>query len=289
MDKANDIISFEGKIFSEEEFRTLRSEQDMRIKMVFSNGYTLAGIILVFWAALFTLCKDLIEIANANNSLIGKSALMDCAITLGIVVFCSIPALLAFAFSIKYHDNIRQIVSIANYIRVYHEYPSMIRKTQNTDEKKCGIFGWEVLHCNHEIPNGKFIAYEYGIIAIASLIMSMLLGGALFACVWGIPIGGQLPAYREGHAALTVIIISVIIGILYILFVLVLVVCCIKNISVDKLFAKYGSIYFDEYVEHAVAVGLITEHEKEILKNNMNSMHKRDSEIHCKLKNKKNN
>lgn len=264
-----DFINCANKKFSDDEFKTLRNEQEMRIKMVFSQGFTLAGIVLVFWAAIFAFCKDLLDIINTENSIIGKSAIIDCVIALVIIFFCSVPTLLTFSFSVKYHDNIRQIVSIANYIRVFYEYPTLIAKnseiSENDKNEKTEILGWETLHCNHNIPHGKYLAYEYNIIAAGSTILTIIFTIALFSCLIGLPFINESHIYIEGNFSIFIFIIGLLISLFYISFLIFILCKSRKNVNVDKLFKLYGKIYFEIYVEQAEEIGLIGEEQKKNL------------------------
>lgn len=192
------------KCFSVEEYRTLKNEQSMRTKMVFTNGFTLVGIVLVFWAAIFAFCKDLLDLITAEGSLIGKSAIIDCIIALAIIFFCSVPTILAFAFSVKYRDNIRQIVNIANFIKVFYEYPTMI-KENSENAVKDDLFGWETLHSIRDNGKEKFTAVEYAVISIGSLILTLIFGIALFSCLLGLKLVHKEHKYIENSGLSTAI------------------------------------------------------------------------------------
>lgn len=277
-------IDCSGMLFNEIEFKALRNEQQMRVEMAYNHGHILAGIILVFWAAIFAFCKDLYDIASAADSVIGKSALIDSLIACGITVFCGIPTLIIYPFSVKYHDNIRQIVSIATYIRVFYEYPSFIKEKNEAEENKDKpkVNGWELIHCSHNIPRGNFLAIEFYVISIASIILSTLLWAALFACIFGINHN-----YIEGCFSNTINSFFLLISFIYLIFLCIIAKYCYKNVKIEKLFETYGEIYFDKYLQEAQDLKFLNEQEIEGLKEYMKKMNIRDTLIKEELHKRK--
>lgn len=279
-----EFINCKDKQFNEMEFQALRNEQNMRLDMAYNHGYVMAAMILVFWAAIFAFCKDFYEIASAEDSIIGKSAFIDSIIACTIAVFCGIPALIIYPYSVKYHDNIRQIVSIATYIRVFYEYPSLIagiEKAKNNNDKP-KVNGWELVHCSHNIPRGNYLTIEYFIISIASILISLIFGGALFACIIGVDHN-----FIEGVYSDPIIITFIGIFFAYLIFLGIVAHRCLKNIKIKNLFAVYGEIYFREYLKQAQEFEMFNEDEARELKEYMEKLNTRDLLVTQELRNRK--
>lgn len=274
MKKVFEHISCKDKEFSRAEYESLRSEMNMRVSMGYSHGFTLATIMLVFWAAIFAFCKDLFDLATASDSIIGKSAIIDIPILLVIVFFCSIPCLLVYPFSVKYNDNIRQIVNIACFLRVFYEYPSLIRNEKKTEEGKAQVIGWEMLHCNHNIPQGNMLALEYVIISIGSIILSFVLGFTLFACVFGNEYLVARPV--ESYIAC---ILGVVACAGYLGFLCWVAYLCKKQVKIDDLFEKFGKKYFEIYLQEAIELEILSQGEASELREYMSEATKRDKDI----------
>lgn len=275
-----DFIRCEGKIFSSTEYNNLRNEQNKRVDIAFSHGFTVATITLVFFAGIFAFMCDFIKFlvdTDSDKTIVGLSACIDCLIILAVVVFCGLPNLLILPFSFKFHDNIRVLTNIGAYCKVFYEYPSFIKnvkedeikgnnvsnkdgnKTDNTN-KEYKMFGWELLHCNSIIPHGNWIAKEFFIISVASMILSVMCGIDLFACVVAF------------HANFFSEIINLLPIIIFLLLFLSLVVgmgisCKIinKNTKIKKLFSVYGTEYFKEYLNRAVTLNFLTKEQADEL------------------------
>ena len=132
----NSLANLKGRRFSDTEYNNLRNEQNKRIDMAFNHGLTVASIMLVYLAALLVAIYYFCQIAMNDSSIIGKDAFADCLIAAVIIMLCGLPTFIIEPFSVKFHDNIRQIVSIANYVRVFYEFPSLI-SSGSVEEKSC--------------------------------------------------------------------------------------------------------------------------------------------------------
>ena len=287
MKKVFEHISCKDKEFSRAEYESLRSEMNMRVNMAYAHGFTLATIMLVFWAAIFAFCKDLFDLATASDSIIGKSAIIDIIIVFAVVFFCSIPCLLVYPFSVKYNDNIRQIVNIASYLRVFYEYPSMIRKEKKTEEGTAQVIGWEVLHCNHNIPKGNMLAFEYVIIAIGSIVLSTILGIALFGCIFGSTKLFESPEHyliTQPAVSYSICILGAVLCAGYLGFLYRVARLCRKHVKIDDLFEKFGKKYFEVYLQEAIDLKILSQDEAAELKEYMCEAEKRDRDIFCELK-----
>lgn len=283
-----DFINCKDKSFNDIEYQALRNEQNKRVDMAYNHGYLLAGIILVFFAAIFAFCKDLFDIASNADSIIGKSAIIDSLITCVVIFFCGIPSLIVYPYSVKYHDNIRQIVSIATYLRVFYEYPSIIKNIEKEEEKdKFKVNGWELIHCSHNIPRGNFLAIELYVITIASIILATLFGIALFSCMIGSKFFFDNAPYIENSFSIPIIIFFIVLAFAYLIFLIITANRCHKNVKIETLFETYGEIYFNEYLKEAQELNLYDEHEAKELKDYMQKMNVRDILILQELKKRK--
>lgn len=237
-------INCKDKILSQEEYNSLRSEINLHIEHAYKQGFTLASIILVYFAAIFAFYYDLRTVITTSNTYTGL------LIAFVVVILCGIPTLIIYPFSIKFHDNIRAITCIATYCRVFHEYPSMI---SHSNKKIKEFKSWELIHCNSMIPNGNWIAFEYHIISAFAIVLTIVLGciscisvtGFNFMDAWHI-IGG---------------IILVLLSLLYIAFLIVVFCKSLKNLKLAKLCAAYENLFFTAYKQEAIDIGLLSQEE----------------------------
>ncbi len=273
--KPKDFINCKGKLYSEHEYAFLRDEQNRRLEMAYTHGFTVATIVLVFWAAIFAFCGNLYDMTIGSESIFGRMMWIDCIVTFVIILFCSVPALIMVPFAVRYHDNIRVIINIGAYKKLFYEYPSLIKakeETGNSDSLK--VYSWELLHCNRVIPKGNWIAYEYFLIALFTVVLSVILGVVLFACIFFIP-----HEYHNSPVNWVIGIAFVIGAVVYIGYLIICTVRVYKHVRVNKFFEIYGDLYFNAYVAEAKAIGLITPSEARELKKIKEEGQERDKKL----------
>lgn len=149
------LIELRGKTFDTAEYEALRREMDYRVNVAYGHGFTLISVILVFFSAIFVFIAEILKMAMEPDSIFGVSIWYDLGVVFAISVFCAVPVFIVYSFSVKYEDNLRQICNIAAYQKVFHEYPSLIRR--EVSDQTVGVKGWEMLHCNPDVPQAKVI------------------------------------------------------------------------------------------------------------------------------------
>lgn len=155
-----------------------------------------------------------------------------------------VPIFYSLPLAIKSGENLRQIVSISAYIRVFFEYPSMKRK----DEK----LNWEITNNLMSITNVdrhkkstmvKFYQSSYTVLAIVSYCLYVL-----FSVV------SITDFYKIGNTAL---LVCLIIGYTVLaVFSLLAVVETQKNSSIKRNLMDNSEKFIDAYIKRAIEIGL---------------------------------
>lgn len=276
MKTTKEIADLTGRTFGKDEYAALRHEQCLRLEMAYNHGFTLTSIILVFFSAIFVFVGVIFKLALKNESIIGKEISVDSLIVLAIVIFCLFPIFLIYYFSAKYEDNLRQVVSVGAYLRVFYEYPSILNRGK-TDKSDTEILGWELFHCNSSVPKAKLISAEYIIISIASFVLGLSIGVALFGCAY---LTNEHYYYAENLAASIAVICVFLILFMICLGVSVFTIMKIrKNTKTDTIMRNYSECYFDAYVNLAQEIGFLTEQQAKDLVQLVNNMRVRDKKL----------
>ena len=182
MDKEEKYIrSIAGKSFSDEEYRMLRNEQNLRLEMINSHGFTIISLAFVFFSAILVFVGKIFELAAIEHSVLGKSIWIDSVVIFTISAFCLLPIFLISCLSVKYEDALIQIISVAAYCKVFYEFPSMICN-ENKNNKK--ILARELFHCNNSAVNSRQFASEYFLISLATIILSFIITLTLICCAY---------------------------------------------------------------------------------------------------------
>lgn len=248
-------MSCKGKKMSEAEFQSLRSEMDMRVNMAFTHGFSVVSISLVFFAAIFVFMSGFMDFVLKENAITGKDACIDCFITLGIEFLCLIPAMVMIPYGYKYRDNIRVITNLGAYIKVFYDFPTLKENSENVN----GVFGWELLHRDGKIPDGKKFSTEYNLISIISIAMASVFGIVLFFCII------KFHNYWDNLGDRAIIVISMILSAGMIIGLAVMVFLKRGNTDTGKLFQEFCPDYFEQYLVLAQNLGLFTEEEAQEL------------------------
>lgn len=255
--KTKDMFPYSKKrIMSDLEYERVNQENQKRIEMVFSQGYTLVSMVAVFWsftvtALGFTFEKTYVYTVSENMwqlFLIGSF----------MTTLFAVPAFLIVPFSVKYHDNLRGICSLCTYIRVFYDLPSLLGKREKiikdkndlTSTKYHVVTAWETIHCEVSIPNKKLFSIEYKIIAILALCLSLAMGIAVIILL------SKAICYQ--------------INIIWLIIFLILFITLfgfetnsLKNVlkysESDNSLAAYTQVYLQKYLQDAVDLGIITE------------------------------
>ena len=139
-------LSGENCFHDKAEYIRLHDELFKRMEWLFSQGYTLVSMVAVFWSITLSVLGTFL-----TNRLPSSSPFVF-FIPLLVVFLVGLPAILVFPFSVKYQDSLRTVVSLAAYLRVFYELPSMLKKKtyekNRNGEKQHAIYAWETLHCD---------------------------------------------------------------------------------------------------------------------------------------------
>ncbi len=254
----NDLLNCQGKKFDTDEYNGLKREMELRINMGYSHGYTIAAIVLVYWAAIFAFCKDLYDLATAENSIIGTNGIIDGILIAVIAFFCGIPCCIVYPATCKLADNIRQMASISAYFRVFYEFPTLCSKAGEEN----GVRAWEVLHCDRNFKHQRHLALEYFIIALGAIVLTFAMSFILFACIISASKGD--PAHYL-HSQPTQNWAGIGIGIALCLVQLGFLISCLyqcyRNVSVRKITEKYSKEYSAIYLQQAKELQFYTSEE----------------------------
>lgn len=121
--------------FSTDEFNSLRGETIERISIMNNQASNAMGIILTIWASGFSLLG--IQLYNYDNLSNNSLAILSIG---QILSFC-FSILMLIPMAIKSGENLRQLVSIGVYIKVFFNY---ISQHQYKDNKSLQIlYAWE--------------------------------------------------------------------------------------------------------------------------------------------------
>lgn len=256
--KTKDMFPYSKKrIMSDLEYERVNQENQKRIEMVFSQGYTLVSMVAVFWsftvtALGFTFEKTYVYTVSENMwqlFLIGSF----------MTILFAVPAFLILPFSVKYHDNLRGICSLCTYLRVFYDLPSLLGKKVRTDtdgKKYQVVTAWETIHCEVKIPNTKLFSLEYKIIAILALCLSAAMGIAILTLLSNAVFNKQNFTLKYNNIWLLLF---------FVLFIVLIVLEIISLTKVtkysesDNSLAAYTQIYLQKYLRDAVDLGIITE------------------------------
>ena len=270
-------LDLHGRKFDDKEYECLRQELGSRLEMIHSHGFTLISIVLVFFSAMFVLVGGLLKLAVESKAVLGYNIITDSLICIAVVVLCAFPIPLVYCFSGKYEDNLRQIVSISEYQKVFFEYPTLI-----CDAKKTDVAAWELLHCNGSVPKAKIITGEYLAISIADLLVCVIAGIALLAFSYSSK--GYLTGNNGGNIATAIIaavfFAAIICGLIY------LTAKTRRNTDTLKIMGKYSKYYFEEYLNLAVKYNFYTKQQAQELEQIIADFKNRDDELSKKLRRK---
>lgn len=251
------LIELRGKTFDTAEYEALRREMDYRVNVAYGHGFTLISVILVFFSAIFVFIAEILKMAMEPDSIFGVSIWYDLGVVFAISVFCAVPVFIVYSFSVKYEDNLRQICNIAAYQKVFHEYPSLIRR--EVSDQTVGVKGWEMLHCNPDVPQAKVIASEYVAVSVVAVVLSTLLWLALSIC--SCVMRPQYFRNRQlaGSVAAICIFFLLFAAMETCLFLLLRKTC--KNTKGDDVIGRYSPDYTKQYLCIACNLSLLSHDE----------------------------
>lgn len=246
----NNLIDLSNRNFDGEEYKTLRSEMEVRLTNIYNNGFTLVSVLLVFFSITLVFVAKILEIAMDENSIFGKAIAVDLAVILAISAFCAFPAFLTYAYSEKHYDNLRQICSIACYQKVFYEYPLLLNKQKPA-------IAWETFHADPNVSKAKWVGAEYVILSVMSLFLTSILGFALSLCCCIM----SKQFFYEANLAGSIVFICIFLALLS---ALIIVLCILikktrQNTQTDRIIGEINEQYMDDYLKKAKAINLFND------------------------------
>lgn len=113
------------QIFSLEEYNSLRNETVERISIMNNQASSAFGLLLTTWGAGFTLLGILVSFQVSGKEEI--SFLFLLLLSIGQVFAFLSSLLMLVPMAIKSGENLRQMISLGVYIRVFYDYASKYR------------------------------------------------------------------------------------------------------------------------------------------------------------------
>ena len=157
-----------------EEYITLRDETNERIQIMNNQGANAFGIVLTAWAAGF----GMLGVLLANISKI-PPYLIKYIFTLQIIAFLA-SLLMLLPMSVKSGENLRQIISLGTYIRVFYNYLPQHGKVQepllfwDTADKRINYFATSKGLRKTDNHLASWYNHEYIILGLASFIFMLI-------------------------------------------------------------------------------------------------------------------
>ena len=238
---------------------------------------------LVYISGILLFIKSFYEMLVDPDTIMGRYGVLDGVVLLGVMILTSVPVFIIGAFSVKYNDNIRQLVNISSYIRVFYEAPSFFdNKTEECEDKsiRSDLFGWELLHCNFNLTKGKKMAFEYVLIAIISCVLSIVSGIAFLLS----DMASNFSQYET--IGKVFLILSAVIALFYVVFTVLKCVEIRRNTDTEKLFAVCGQVYCEQYLETAEELQILTQEQRNIIEDYLQIKNKKDEDLQGSLENK---
>lgn len=244
------LIDLSGRNFNNDEYNALRQEINYRLNVIYSYGFSLVSVILVFFSMVLVFATKILEIIIDQNSIFGNSIYVDLTVIFVVTSFCALPVLLVYSYSVKYEDNLRQICNISAFQEVFFEYPSFLAN------KKDKITAWEFFHRTSSVPKAKMIALEYIAVSIISIILTFSLG--LILCLCSCCTNSKI--FFDSNHLIGSIITVCLFSILLIGVILALLALTFKirdNTRSDKILKNYLNYYINIYLEYAKHYGIL--------------------------------
>ncbi len=262
------MFDLKDKTFSIDEYKTLRSEQNVRIEIINDHSFKINNFVMVFYAAVIAILGVCFDFIGNENTIFGRYIVIEFIISLILTVFTSIPIFMLYTFSGKYNDNLRQIVSISTYQKIFFELPSLKAKGQN-------ILGWEFFHDHPEVPKAKLFAKEYTILSITAIFCTALVSICLSAS--GFFLNKYFKdGYNNPNLAAVIVFYVLLLG--YIGYMIILAIKITRNTDSEKLIGEFVQEQTNYYLEIAKKSNYLTEQERAEFKKLLNGK-KSDGDI----------
>lgn len=253
---------------SSEEYRRIYTEMMQRMKNLFSQGYTLLTIVGVVWSLAATTLGMFLE--NGMITFSGESALLSLGLSLVIVILFGLPAIIAFPFAVKHHDNLRAVASLSAYAKAFYEVPAI--SGESIEEDFCS---WETLHCDAGLSRTRFFSSEYIIATLLSIFLSLFFFGVAIFNIIDTKLLQSNPLAIIGFFILAVIYEAVVIFLTVHIFRYSRIIIYIR---------LYSEQYLDVYLKEAVEIKRATQKQVDDYLEYYDKVSKRDSELSRNLK-----
>ena len=261
--------------FDISEYNRLNNELLERMRGIFTHGFTLISMVGLLWTITATLITRLSIDSQSNSGYI---------IFAGLIVFLfGAPVVVLYPFSVKHQDNLRLISNIGAYTKVFFEYPRLLGKfdyksTATGNLIKQPRMSWESIHCGAKYGIKRLFSFEYGASSIISIILSAI-------SLWYFSLVGKSICGR---------IWFLILGSLYLIFLMVLTVLICLNSRTSSPLENYSREYFLVYLAEAEKSNYLSAEETdfcirhqryilrrdEIVKQNFSKKSKKDKEFY---------
>lgn len=224
--------------FDVAEYQSLREEIKIHIEMAYRQSYTIISMVLVYLVAVLAFFSELYNLIVSQDLLI--SMLLFCII----IALFGFPTLLAKPFAKNYHDNIRAILSISIYCKIFHEWIVL-------DDCSLDAKGWELNHSNHELSHR--IVPIHNLVSIIGIFFYITSGSCLLYSLF------------EFYGVNSWIWVGAVIFIAYAAFLVCTSISTSRLVG-RKIQAKYVEIFLNEYIKKAIVYYGMTELQGEKLK-----------------------
>lgn len=233
--------SFDGK----DEYGRINDELLDRIRSLFSQGHTFLALVGAIWTIAAATWGVIFQ--NITTAFSKENILWGLVFNFFVMFLFGLPSLLSFPFSIKHHDNLRAVVSLSAYIKVFYEAPAIFPANEDSPRKR--LLAWESLHCDAKLSKTRFFHSEY---IIATL------GADIIAFLCSIVSLCNLISFEAFQKHLLASIVFVVVSVLYIAIIIFLTVHVWRYSRVILYMKLYGSEYVNSYLRKAVAIKHIT-------------------------------
>lgn len=234
----------ERTILSSEEYNSLRNETVERISIMNNQASSAFGLLLTTWGAGFTLLGVLIAYQTSSEK---TEIPFQCMLLLST---CQVFAFLSSLFmlipmAIKSGENLRQLISLGVYIRVFYDYVSKHRNCGqrflwDTADKQVSVFTTTKGKDNFWLCQFNAEYVILGFISTAFLLMSYLYNAMLL------------------QERIPVCVLSIV-GLLITALAFYLIFVIYTRSSIKKNLMSLSDEYTKKYLTLAVTIGIIQE------------------------------
>lgn len=169
------------KQMDKDEYKALREEMQMRVQLMNTHNVGMIMAVIAMWSVGGLLIQGAWE--YTEKILTGE--LQNAHVFIGIIIwgiaslFMFFPILIQVPLAVKSGDNLGQIATIAGYMKVFAEVPSILynaTKEESFKAESMGIIGWECFQ-KKEVAfplRARFFNSEYIILTCISMMLYLI-------------------------------------------------------------------------------------------------------------------